>query len=116
MNETIANLAQNLTLKKSDVDQSFKIINTSASKLLLNEKRNIGCAENVFVPHMKKTTTHDPLIHQISSSEVEKPKYWKSGNKRGKVVKSQTEIKKRKTKGEEYSDKRKQKLANSKKK
>ena len=101
---------------------------TTASEYLLkaqpglsNKNRSTeGCS---FAPYkvQKKNDSPvvDPLLHQISQSSVDKPKYWNSSGKRvKKVVKSQslTATKKRHQRGEDYNDRLKQKVEIRKKK
>lgn len=103
-------------------------INTQASEYLLKApglSKQKSSEGNSYAPYngqstRKEASTVDPLLHQISESSVEKPKYWKSAGKQAKkVVKSQSQsatTKKRQQKGEEYKDRLKQKVENRKSK
>eukprot|EP01036_Dinobryon_divergens_P027738 gene27738-36559_t len=105
--------------------EAGNVINTKASEYLLKApglSRSEG--NNSYTPYSGQSTRKavsavDPLLHQISESSVEKPKYWKSTGKQvKKVVKSQsqTATKKRQQKGEEYKDRLKHKIENRKSK
>ena len=102
-------------------------LNTNASDYLLKAggvSKNHLAEENSYTPFNSQPTRKsapavDPLLHQVSESTVDKPKYWKSTGKQSKkVVKSQSQssMKKRHQKGEEYNDRLKQKVENRKKK
>ena len=102
-------------------------LNTNASEYLLKAdglSKNRSVEGNSYAPFNAQSTRKpasaaDPLLHQISESSVDKPKYWKSTGKQvKKVVKSQSQssMKKRQQKGEEYNDRLKQKVVNRKKK
>ena len=102
-------------------------LKTNASDYLLKSdglSKNRSVETNNYTPFngqstRKSASAVDPLLHQISESSVDKPKYWKSAGKQvKKVVKSQSQssMKKRQQKGEEYNDRLKQKVENRKKK
>lgn len=100
----------------------------SASKQLLGErtklKRSIDREDFIRFESTNKKAKENPFLNQISSSEVDDPKYWKSANKTGglheikkiKFQKGSTNQKKaqrgRQAKGEQYTEKYSAKQSN----
>lgn len=124
--KTISNLLEDaLDLIGNEVGASNEV---TASKQLLGErsklKRSIDSEDFIHFDSSNKKVKETPFLNQITGSEVEDPKYWKSGSKAGslhdikkiKFQKGSTNQKKaqrgRKAKGEQYTDKYSAKQSN----
>lgn len=118
-------LADSLDLIGNEAGVSNEV---SASKQLLGErsklKRSIDSEDFIHFDSSNKKVKETPFLNQISSSQVDDPKYWKSTNKAGglhdikkmKFQKGTTNQKKaqrgRQVKGEQYTEKYSAKQSN----